>query len=201
MTHFRAIDSSGDLSFLNDWTYKLGAELLTPFGREELFNLGVSFRVKYGHLLNNEASKKLPVFRTESQDRMFNSAKNFAAGFFGCMSLSCTLECRLGRAYPVRFFRNSSFWRTISPTGYDRMARFQQYSRSLQYVAHCHLSALRSLRIRFVPQWLARTLVESISLKVMRAWRNGSGSTWLTPRSVFRSKSQALSSQRETLSM
>ncbi|GAA5874941.1 hypothetical protein JCM16303_004952 [Sporobolomyces ruberrimus] len=78
--HFEA---SGKLSFLNDWTYKLGAELLTPFGREELFNLGVSFRVKYGHLLETTGSKKLPVFRTESQDRMLNSAKNFAAGFFG----------------------------------------------------------------------------------------------------------------------
>lgn len=77
---------SGKLSFLNDWTYKLGAELLTPFGREELFNLGVSFRVKYGHLLETTGSTKLPVFRTESQDRMLNSAKNFAAGFFGCES-------------------------------------------------------------------------------------------------------------------
>ncbi|GAA5986983.1 hypothetical protein JCM5350_000931 [Sporobolomyces pararoseus] len=77
--HFKA---TGESAFLNDWTYKLGAELLTPFGREQLFNLGVSFRVKYGHLIETE-SKKLPVFRTESQDRMLNSAKNFAAGFFG----------------------------------------------------------------------------------------------------------------------
>ena len=84
LTVSRQADRSGDLTFLNDWSYKLGAELLTPFGREELFNLGVSFRVKYGHLLNNEGSEKLPVFRTESQDRMLNSAKNFAAGFFGC---------------------------------------------------------------------------------------------------------------------
>ncbi|GAA6017029.1 hypothetical protein JCM11491_006134 [Sporobolomyces phaffii] len=76
------LKASGKLSFLNDWSYKLGAELLTPFGREELFNLGVSFRVKYGHLLETD-SKRLPVFRTESQDRMLNSAKNFAAGFFG----------------------------------------------------------------------------------------------------------------------
>jgi len=81
----RAIFRTGNLSFLNDWSYKLGAELLTPFGREELFNLGVSFRVKYGHLIESD-SKKLPVFRTESQDRMLNSAKNFAAGFFGCKS-------------------------------------------------------------------------------------------------------------------
>src|ERR1700722_8064998 len=28
--------ASGPLSFLNTWTYKLGAEILTPFGREQL---------------------------------------------------------------------------------------------------------------------------------------------------------------------
>jgi len=28
--------ASGDLSFLNTWSYKLGAELLTPFGRGQL---------------------------------------------------------------------------------------------------------------------------------------------------------------------
>ncbi|GJN94417.1 hypothetical protein Rhopal_007497-T1 [Rhodotorula paludigena] len=72
--------ASGNLSFLNSWKYQLGAEILTPFGREQLFNLGVSFRTKYGHLLD---PKKKPVFRTESQDRMLKSAQNFAAGFFG----------------------------------------------------------------------------------------------------------------------
>jgi hypothetical protein len=60
---------SGDLSFLSDWTYKLGA---------------VEYRQLYGHLLNNfTASGKLPVFRTQSQDRMVKTAENFAAGFFG----------------------------------------------------------------------------------------------------------------------
>ena len=28
--------ATGDLEFLNTWTYKLGAELLTPFGRQQL---------------------------------------------------------------------------------------------------------------------------------------------------------------------
>ncbi|GEM11073.1 phytase [Rhodotorula toruloides] len=72
--------ASGNLTFLNDWKYRLGAEILTPFGREQLFNLGVSFRTKYGHLLK---PGQKPVFRTESQDRMLKSALNFAAGFFG----------------------------------------------------------------------------------------------------------------------
>lgn len=75
---------TGDLSFLADWTYKLGAELLTPFGRTQLFLLGVEHRQLYGKLLNNfTEAGAIPVFRTESQDRMVKSANNFAAGFFG----------------------------------------------------------------------------------------------------------------------
>ncbi|KAH9486630.1 3-phytase A [Psilocybe cubensis] len=73
--------ATGALSFLNTWTYKLGAELLTPFGRSQLFNLGVGFRVKYGELLKD--FKDLPVFRTTSEARMVDSAVHFAAGFFG----------------------------------------------------------------------------------------------------------------------
>lgn len=30
------IKASGELSFLNKWTYKLGSEILSPFGREQL---------------------------------------------------------------------------------------------------------------------------------------------------------------------
>ncbi len=75
---------TGELDFLSQWTYKLGAELLTPFGRSQNFNLGVAYRQLYGELLNNfTAAGTLPVFRTESQDRMVKTALNFAAGFFG----------------------------------------------------------------------------------------------------------------------
>ncbi|KIP05069.1 hypothetical protein PHLGIDRAFT_31059 [Phlebiopsis gigantea 11061_1 CR5-6] len=74
----------GDLKFMNEWTYKLGEEVLTPFGRQQLFDLGVATRIKYGFLLKNfSESNTLPVFRTESQDRMLASALNFAIGFFG----------------------------------------------------------------------------------------------------------------------
>lgn len=66
--------SSDDLDFLNTWTYKLGAELLTPFGRLQNFELGVAFRQQYGSLLNNFTEQGvLPVFRTESQDRMVSA--------------------------------------------------------------------------------------------------------------------------------
>jgi len=75
---------SGELEWLADWRYKLGAELLTPSGRSENFMLGVEYRQLYGHLLNNfTESGKIPVFRTQSQDRMVHTAENFAAGFFG----------------------------------------------------------------------------------------------------------------------
>ncbi|PPQ76281.1 hypothetical protein CVT24_009813 [Panaeolus cyanescens] len=71
----------GDLSFLNTWTYKLGEAILTPFGRSQLFNLGVGFSVKYGELLKDFKHK--PVFRTTSEARMLDSALHFHAGFFG----------------------------------------------------------------------------------------------------------------------
>ncbi|KAI0824475.1 phosphoglycerate mutase-like protein [Trametes gibbosa] len=74
----------GQLEFLNHWSYKLGEEILTPFGRQQLYDLGVSMRINYGFLLHNfSQSHTLPVFRTESQDRMLSSALNFALGFFG----------------------------------------------------------------------------------------------------------------------
>lgn len=77
-------NARGSLSFLNDWTYKLGEEILTPFGRHQLFDLGVSMRMKYGYLLKNfTETNTLPVFRTESQNRMWSSAMHFAIGFFG----------------------------------------------------------------------------------------------------------------------
>ncbi|KAI0736900.1 phosphoglycerate mutase-like protein [Fomitopsis betulina] len=76
--------ATGGLSFLNKWTYKLGEEILTPFGRQQLFDLGVSLRMKYGFLLKDfTETNMIPVFRTESQDRMLASALNFAIGFFG----------------------------------------------------------------------------------------------------------------------
>ncbi|KAJ6550010.1 histidine phosphatase superfamily [Mycena capillaripes] len=75
------VNVTGPLSFLSTWQYKLGAEILTPFGRSQLFDLGVGFRVKYGDLLKGFTD--LPVWRTTSQGRMVDSALHFAAGFFG----------------------------------------------------------------------------------------------------------------------
>jgi hypothetical protein len=42
--------ASGPLSFLNDWTYGLGAEIIVPSGRLQLFQSGVHRYYQYGHL-------------------------------------------------------------------------------------------------------------------------------------------------------
>ncbi|KAI8457593.1 histidine phosphatase superfamily, partial [Phakopsora pachyrhizi] len=76
----KSFNAKGNLQFLNNWNYSLGVEILTPFGRSQLFNLGVGFREKYGHLLDRIKDAKKLVFRTTSQHRMLHSALNFAAG-------------------------------------------------------------------------------------------------------------------------
>ncbi|KAG9313679.1 histidine phosphatase superfamily [Chiua virens] len=77
-------DATGRLEFLNGWWVMMVYILLTPFGRQQLYDLGVAMRLKYGFLLEDfTLYDKLPVFRTESQNRMLASAVNFALGFFG----------------------------------------------------------------------------------------------------------------------
>ncbi|KAJ5678859.1 hypothetical protein N7462_007103 [Penicillium macrosclerotiorum] len=71
----------GKLEFLNDWSYKLGKEILVPKGRQELFDSGILNFYNYGHLYNNSSSKL--VVRTTLQSRMLESCENFLAGFFG----------------------------------------------------------------------------------------------------------------------
>ena len=71
---------TGALSFLNNWSYQLGAEILVPVGRQELFDSGVLHYYDYGHLYNT--STKI-IARTTTQDRMLKSAEYFMAGFFG----------------------------------------------------------------------------------------------------------------------
>ncbi|KAF2153909.1 phosphoglycerate mutase-like protein [Myriangium duriaei CBS 260.36] len=72
---------TGELSFLNSWSFKLGAEILVPVGKQELFDSGTLHYYQYGHLYNNNGSKI--VVRSTTQDRMTQSAEYFLAGFFG----------------------------------------------------------------------------------------------------------------------
>ncbi|KAI6783807.1 3-phytase A [Emericellopsis cladophorae] len=70
----------GDLAFLKDWKYQLGAEILVPKGRQELYDSGVLHSYMYGRLYN--PNSKL-IVRTTTQDRMLKSAENWVSGFFG----------------------------------------------------------------------------------------------------------------------
>lgn len=72
---------TGPLAFLNGFTYKLGAEILVPVGRQQLFDSGVQASYQYKYLYNTSAPKI--VARTTSQDRILKSAEYWLAGFFG----------------------------------------------------------------------------------------------------------------------
>ncbi|KAJ4488333.1 phosphoglycerate mutase-like protein [Lentinula aciculospora] len=120
--------ATGPLEFLNTWTYRLGAEILTPFGREQLFNMGVGFRVKYGDLLKNFTG--LPVWRTTSEGEPvvpnqaildlstlnrahadIRAGLHFAAGFFGVQSYQSSY-------YQVIGIEQDGFNNTLAP--YDQ---------------------------------------------------------------------------------
>ncbi|KAF2860705.1 phosphoglycerate mutase-like protein [Piedraia hortae CBS 480.64] len=72
---------TGELEFLNSWKSKLGADILVPVGKEELFESGTLHQYLYGQLYPNDGSKI--IVRSTTQDRMTKSAEYFLAGFFG----------------------------------------------------------------------------------------------------------------------
>ncbi|KAL5378201.1 hypothetical protein DPSP01_009312 [Paraphaeosphaeria sporulosa] len=81
----------GALSFLNDWRNVLGAEILVPVGKQQLFDSGTLHYYQYGHLYPNDGSKI--IARTTTQRRMLESAEYFMAGFFGLgWTQNATLE-------------------------------------------------------------------------------------------------------------
>ncbi|KAL5614367.1 hypothetical protein BROUX41_004473 [Berkeleyomyces rouxiae] len=75
-----SLRASGELAFLNGWKYALGAEILVPKGRQELFESGVLHAYMYGQMYDPQTKI---IARTTTQDRMLKSAENFMAGFFG----------------------------------------------------------------------------------------------------------------------
>ncbi|KAJ2891454.1 histidine acid phosphatase [Zalerion maritima] len=74
------IKAKGDLSFLNEWSYGLGLEILVPKGRQELFDSGILHSYMYSALYN--PNSKI-IVRTTTQDRMLKSAEYWLTGFFG----------------------------------------------------------------------------------------------------------------------
>lgn len=106
---------SGELSFLNDWSYALGAEILVPRGRQELFDSGVQFYYSYGALY--DTSTKI-IARTTTQDRMLKSAEYWMSGFFG---LSWTNNASLEVIIEQPFNTNNSL------AGYDQCNNSNTY--------------------------------------------------------------------------
>lgn len=96
------LKASGDLEFLNTWTYKLGGEILVPIGKQELFNSGTLHQYMYGHLYPNNGTKI--IARSTTQHRMTESAEYFLAGFFG---LGWTQNATLELIIEQRDFNNS----------------------------------------------------------------------------------------------
>ncbi|KAI1870153.1 hypothetical protein JX265_006323 [Neoarthrinium moseri] len=63
--------------FIKDYEYTLGADQLTTFGQQELFNAGV----KFFHRYEKFARSTLPYFRASGEDRVVESAQNWTQGF------------------------------------------------------------------------------------------------------------------------
>lgn len=75
--HTRKLDATEALSFLNDWKYELGHEILVPRGRQELYDSGILHYYQYAQLYNPHSKV---IARTTTQDRMLK-----------VVALSCSL--------------------------------------------------------------------------------------------------------------
>ena len=67
----------GDFAFLANYSYSLGADELTEFGKQELINSGRAFFTRYEGLAKNS----LPFVRASGQRRVVESAQAFNKGF------------------------------------------------------------------------------------------------------------------------
>lgn len=68
------MDATGALSFLNDWKYELGHEILVPRGRQELYDSGILHYYQYAQLYNPHSKI---IARTTTQDRMLKVCCHF----------------------------------------------------------------------------------------------------------------------------
>ena len=67
----------GDFAFLANYSYTLGADQLTDFGKQEMVNSGQDFFSRYEDL----ARITLPFIRASGQRRVIDSAQEFNKGF------------------------------------------------------------------------------------------------------------------------
>ncbi|CEH13776.1 Multiple inositol polyphosphate phosphatase [Ceraceosorus bombacis] len=75
--------AKGALSFLNNWQYNLGSDLLSAAGRQQMFDSGVAAFTRYGKLYSPYKPIHKPIIRTASTKALLDSAKFFNLGFFG----------------------------------------------------------------------------------------------------------------------
>lgn len=68
----------GDFAFLANYSYALGADQLTEFGKHELVNSGRAFFSRYEDL----AKTSQPFARASGQRRVIDSAQEFNKGFY-----------------------------------------------------------------------------------------------------------------------
>ena len=81
---------SGSLSFLNNYKFGVGEELLTPVGRGQLYDSGVKASLLYGKLvatdlaeIDSHGKPKTLFARAGSQHRIVDSGLAWLNGFFG----------------------------------------------------------------------------------------------------------------------
>lgn len=100
---------TGPLAFLNTYQYVLSTSVLTGIGAATEFQAGVSFWNNYGRVLYNATAGQLafnsttspkPTLRTTSQSRIWNSALNWALGFFGTTYMATVNENLSGLTTP-----------------------------------------------------------------------------------------------------
>ena len=68
---------AGPYSFLEDYSYQLGADQLTAQGKQEMVQSGKAFYARYHDLTKDQ----LPFIRASGQDRVVVSAKKFSEGY------------------------------------------------------------------------------------------------------------------------
>lgn len=107
----------GPMSFINDWKYELGLEILVARGRQELFESGVLHSYMYGGLYN--PMSKI-IVRTTTQDRMLKSAENWMAGFFG---LEWTKNATIEVIIEEKGFNNSLAGELNCPNAWTKTPR------------------------------------------------------------------------------
>ena len=81
---------TGKLAFLNEYTYRIGRELLVPLGRQQLYDSGAKAAIMYGQLVAQDAKEKdkhgqpKTLFaRAGSQQRIVDSGLAWLNGFSG----------------------------------------------------------------------------------------------------------------------